>query len=106
LDNKKIKFQGITSWEAYKQANKVGLELFVKNFIKLKNRTNKRIKQDLTKKLYYKKETINYKKDSIINFENKTDEEIANLVKAFTFPPCQIPLRERNSRLEEVIIES
>jgi methionyl-tRNA formyltransferase len=106
FDDKKIECQGITSWEAYKKANEIGLELFIKNFPKLKNGTNKKIKQDLTKKLYYKKNSINYEKDSILNLENKTDMEIVNLVKSFTFPPCQLPLRRKNNIMEEIIIES
>ena len=106
LENKTVKINGITSWEAYKIANQKGLEVFTENFERLENGNYEKIKQDLTKKLYYTKDSIDYEKDRFLDLENKTDNEISNLVRAFTFPPCQLPATYKNEELVELKIES
>ena len=106
LGEKILKINGITSWEAYKKSNELGLKIFQDTFPKLKNNNYKRTKQDLTKKLYYTKDSINYETDKILNLKEKSDEEISNLIRAFTFPPCQIPLTYLNNELFELKIES
>lgn len=106
LGKKTIKIEGITAWEAYTKANQLGLKIFEDNFEKLRNGNFERIKQDLTKKLYYTKDSIDYGKDRILDLRNKSDTEISNLIRAFTFPPCQIPATYKNDELIDLKIES
>jgi len=63
------------------------------------------MKNNFQKKLYYTKNSINYEKDRFLDLENKTDNKISNLVRAFTFPPCQIPVTYKNKELVELKIE-
>jgi len=106
LPDKIIKINGITSWEAYKKANMLGLEIFKKNYFKIKEGNFVRIKQDLSKKLYFTKNSLDYQKDRIIDLKDKSDEQISNLVRAFTFPPCQIPATYNYNKYLELKLES
>ena len=84
----------------------MGLKIFQENFPKLKNNNYKKIKQNLTEKLYYTKDSIDYQKDKILDLKGKSNEEISNLVRAFTFPPCQIPATYINNELFDLKFES
>jgi len=106
LPDRNIPIIGITTWEAYSKANQLGLTLFQNNFPKLKNGTYNQIKQDLSQKLYYEKNSVNFQNDKIINLNGKSDEEISNHVKAFTFPPCQMPSFLNANEYQELKIES
>lgn len=106
LGKRKLTIDGITAWEAYNMANKMGFEIFEENFLRLKNGIYKKVKQDLTKKLYYTKDSINYEEDRIIDLTNKSEEEISALIRAFTFPPCQLPATYINNKLFNLEIES
>ncbi len=101
-----FEINGITSWEAYNIANDLGLKLFQENFEKMKNEKFSRKKQNLQNKLYYTKDSIDYQKDRILNLNEKSNIEISNLIRAFTFPPCQLPATYINNELVELKIES
>ena len=103
--DKTLKINGITSWEAYKKANDLGLKIFQENFPKFKNNNYKKIKQNLTETLYFTKDSIDYQKDKILDLDGKSNEEISNLIRAFTFPPCQIPMTYIKNELVDLQIE-
>ena len=89
-----IKFtikKNTNAYQNYFVLMKFALTLFKKNFKKLLNNDCKFKKQKLYKGSYYSRSSIDYDKMKIFNV-NKINAKTFNRIKAFIFPPLQLPI--------------
>ena len=70
---------------------KTSVKLLKKNFIKIINTHYKTRKQILSKGSYYSRKSVNYNKMKYFNFK-KLNFRYFNRIKAFIFPPLQLPI--------------
>lgn len=78
----------MTAKEAHIELGYAAYSLFVSYFDAMLNNEYYSSKQDIDKAVYYKKDAIDFEKDSIIDIN---DKDFLTKVKAFTFPPFQYP---------------
>ncbi len=99
-----IQFKIFKNTNAYQNYLKLMIKsvfLLKKNFKKIITGKYKSKKQTLTQGSYYTRSSIDYKKMKFFNL-NKINSKNFNKIKAFIFPPLQLPIIN-NKRLKNVI---
>jgi hypothetical protein len=81
----------MTAFEAYIKANKVAKQIFCDNYLSIKNGTVTTTPQDLSKQLYFAKDALDFSKDKYLELYCASDKKISRHIRAFTFPPKQLP---------------
>jgi UDP-4-amino-4-deoxy-L-arabinose formyltransferase/UDP-glucuronic acid dehydrogenase (UDP-4-keto-hexauronic acid decarboxylating) len=79
-----------TARELFDAVSEIAVELFIKRYAAICEGCLKTYPQDLSQKLYYSKNSIDFEKDKIINW-HKTGIEIQRHICAFSFQPFQLP---------------
>ena len=83
-----LKINDMTAFEIYLELSQIGAELACGNLNKaLRGHSSPQVGE----RLYFKHDSIDFKKDSVIDVENMTREQIGRVAKAFYFPPFQMP---------------
>lgn len=92
LPNKEIIVPGLTAFEAYLEAGNLAFQMFTSNYPLIKSGEYKVTRQDQDKSSYYPKNSIDFNKDKYLDLDEHDDAHIARYVRAFTFPPKQLPV--------------
>ena len=79
------------AYNNYKILMKTSVKLLKKNFKKILNYRYKTRKQKLANGSYYSRDSVNYEKMKYFNL-TKLNMKHFNRIKAFIFPPLQLPL--------------
>ncbi len=79
-----------TARELFDAVCQAGAKLFAATYPSLRKGTIHAVPQDLSKQLYYRADSINFKRDSVIDWE-KPGREVQRRICAFTFEPFQLP---------------
>ncbi|ODS33883.1 MAG: methionyl-tRNA formyltransferase [Candidatus Scalindua rubra] len=80
-----------TARELFDSISKAAVKLFIDTYPVLFSDTVKTRSQDLTQKLYYANDSIDFDRDRVIDWR-KTGTEIHRTICAFSFEPFQLPL--------------
>ena len=89
-----IKFhidKNTNAFENYHKLMSYSLKLLKKTFRKILNKKYKSRKQQLKRGSYFSRKSVNYKKMKYFNLK-KINKKNFNQIKAFIFPPIQLPL--------------
>ena len=102
IDNLKFKIgKNSNAYQNYLKLMIKSVNLLRKNFKKIISGKYKIKKQSLTKGSYYSRSSIDYKKMKFLNI-NKINSKNFNKIKAFIFPPLQLPIIN-NKRLKNIL---
>lgn len=104
LPHRKIIVKGLTAFEIYQKTNKIAITMFIENYPSLKTNSFSLKPQDKSKKLFFHKNMIDYKKDKIIDLDQKSIEEISRHIRTFTFPPYQLPIGRINGKIWKELV--
>jgi methionyl-tRNA formyltransferase len=92
IDNVKFRLKiNNNAYQNYLDLMKNSLKLFKKNFKSILKKTYKEKKQNLKRGSYYSRNSINYKKMKFFEL-NKIKIKDFNEIRAFIFPPLQLPI--------------
>ena len=92
IDNVKFRLKiNNNAYQNYLDLMKNSLKLFKKNFKSILKKNNKEKKQNLKRGSYYSRNSINYKKMKFFEL-NKIKIKDFNEIRAFIFPPLQLPI--------------
>lgn len=98
INEREIEVKGLTAFEIYQEANKVAAQMFLENYPLVKSGKARAVPQDISKRLYFSSDQLNFSKDKYIELDHASDEEISRHVRAFTFPPKQLPIGRINGK--------
>ncbi len=79
-----------TARELFDSMSDAAVALFIDSYPALLEGTAKSYPQDMSKKLYYKYDSIDFERDRVIDW-NKSGTEIQRRICAFSFEPFQLP---------------
>ena len=102
---KPIEVNGKTSYEVYNEANSLSVDIYTDNYPLIREGKINPQPMDLSKKLYFVKGELDYEKDRYINLRRANPVEIAKHVRAFTFPPIQLPIGNYKGETIELKLE-
>ncbi len=88
------------AFDNYNNLMKTAVKLLKKNFKRLLNNRYNTRKQVLKKGSYYSRKSVNYKKMKYFNLK-KLDLKNFNKIKAFIFPPLQLPFLN-NKKISDI----
>jgi len=92
IDNIKFRLKiNNNAYQNYLDLMRYSLKLFKKNFKTILNKTYKERIQNLRKGSYYSRNSVNYKKMKFFKL-NKIKIKDFNEIRAFIFPPLQLPI--------------
>ncbi len=80
-----------TARELFDSMSEAAAKLFIDSYPALSEGTVKTHSQDMSKKLYYDNDSIDFNRDRVIDW-GKTGDEIQRRICAFSFEPFQLPL--------------
>ncbi len=80
-----------TARELFDSMSKAAAKLFIGSYPSLLRGPVNTYSQDMSRKLYYDNDSINFNRDRVIDW-GKTGEEIQRKICAFSFEPFQLPL--------------
>lgn len=105
LPDRDVAVAGWTAREAYDEANDVARRLFERHAPALLEGRAPRRAQDLASRTYYPKSALDYERDRFIDPRHVDDATLARHVRAFTFPPVQLPATRAYGGYQELILE-
>jgi len=88
-----ISIQRKTSFEIYQECSLVAEKMFYKYF---QLAIDKICYPQKGNPMYFKSNSINFSKDNIIKIGNVNPDEIDRRIRAFSFPPFQVPILDIN----------
>ena len=80
-----------TARELFDSMSEAAAKLFIDSYPSILEGTVKTYSQDMSRKLYYDNDSIDFNRDRVIDW-SKTGDEIQRRICAFSFEPFQLPL--------------
>ncbi len=105
LPNRSVPVQGLTAFEAYQLANQTGLTLFQESFPAFQTGELTGRIQDSDRRMYFRSDSIDFARDKVADLDRLSDEALARHVRAFTFPPLQLPVARIGDREQPLQLE-
>tara|TARA_B100001248_G_C27394710_1_gene464708 strand:+ start:419 stop:1960 length:1542 start_codon:yes stop_codon:yes gene_type:complete len=102
-ESRELVINGLTSYEAYNKCNLMSLRLFKDTYYNLKEGRINPIKQNINDIEYKFLDEVDYGYDRLID-ENESKKLTESKIKAFTFPPAQVPIIKIGNRYKDIVL--